>query len=68
MTEKKLLSPQITQFRPKNTNHPKPNVSTMIGFGFGYLILQNQITRVFFPLYPILLTDGKTTKNVLKKT
>ena len=66
MMGKKLVSPQIAQFRPKNTNHLKNNVSTMIGFGFHYFFLQNEITQVFFPLHPILLTNGKMTKNVLK--
>ena len=68
MMKKKLVSSQIAQFRPKNTNHLKNNVSTMIGLGFRYFFCQNQITRVFFSLHPILLTDDKTTKNVLKKT
>ena len=61
------MSPQIAQFRPKNTNHLKTNINIMIGFGFYQFLLQNQIARVFFPLTHILLTDEKMPKKAFKK-
>ena len=62
MAGKKLVRSQNSIIWPKNTNHFTINVYTMIGFGFHKFFVQNEISRVFFPTYWILLTDHKYLK------
>jgi hypothetical protein len=64
--KKKLGRPEMAQIGPKNTNHLISNVYNMIGFGFHKFLVEKKISQVFFPTYPILLTDDEITKFILK--